>query len=211
AAAHVAVFLVAVASVGVDTTPASLVAISLAVLVGSAVPLNIAGWGPREGVTAGLFALAGLGSTTGLTVSVVFGVLAAVATLPGVLVLLGDVVVRRRRRPALDRPAPAPDEARHGSPALHPPQLQHVDRRLHRRRHRAPPAAVQRPRLRPGRPGACGRRRDPRGRHHGPQRHPSPARPRPRAQAGPARPRPHRASGQGDGHPARPARPLTAL
>lgn len=113
-AAHVAVFLVAVASVGVDTTPASLVAISLAVLVGSAVPLNIAGWGPREGVTAGVFALAGLGSTTGLTVSVVFGVLAAVATLPGVLVLLGDVVVRRRRRPAVDRPAPALEEARHG-------------------------------------------------------------------------------------------------
>jgi len=57
-------------------TRALLVAVALAVLVGSAVPLNVAGWGPREGVTAGIFALAGLGSATGLTVSVVFGVLA---------------------------------------------------------------------------------------------------------------------------------------
>lgn len=112
-AGHVAVFLVAVAVVGVDATPALLVAIALTVLVGSAVPLSIAGWGPREGVTAGVFALAGLGSTTGLTVSVVFGVLAGVATVPGVLVLLADGVVRRRR-PATGERAPALEEARSG-------------------------------------------------------------------------------------------------
>ncbi len=112
-AGHVAVFLVAVAVVGVDATPALLVAIALAVLVGSAVPLSIAGWGPREGVTAGVFALAGLGSTTGLTVSVVFGVLAGVATVPGVLVLLADAVVRRRR-PTIEEQTPALEEARRG-------------------------------------------------------------------------------------------------
>lgn len=93
---HIAVFLVAVAAVGVDAGPSLLVAIALAVLVGSAVPLNIAGWGPREGITAAVFALSGLGSTTGLTVSVVFGVLATVATVPGVLVLSADALVRRR-------------------------------------------------------------------------------------------------------------------
>jgi uncharacterized membrane protein YbhN (UPF0104 family) len=95
--AHLVVFAVAVRAVGVDIAPALLVALALVVLVGSAVPLTIAGWGPREGVTAAVFALAGLGSTDGLTVSVVFGVLAAVATLPGLLVLLADAVVRRRR------------------------------------------------------------------------------------------------------------------
>jgi uncharacterized membrane protein YbhN (UPF0104 family) len=100
-AGHVSVFLVAAHSVGVDAGPSVLVAIALCVLVGSAVPLNVAGWGPREGITAGVFALAGLGSATGLTVSVVFGVLAAVATVPGIAVLLRDAVVRRRR------PAPA--------------------------------------------------------------------------------------------------------
>jgi hypothetical protein len=47
-----------------------------------------------------VFALAGLGSATGLTVSVVFGVLGAVATVPGAVVLLADAVVRRRAAPA---------------------------------------------------------------------------------------------------------------
>jgi hypothetical protein len=111
--AHVAVFVVAVAAVGVDASPALMVALALAVLVGSAVPLNVAGWGPREGVTAGLFALAGLGSMTGLIVSVVFGVLAAVATLPGLIVLIADVVVRRLRPPAATRPRVL-EEARRG-------------------------------------------------------------------------------------------------
>ena len=104
AAAHVGVFAVAVRSVGIGISPALLVAIALVVLVGSAVPLNIAGWGPREGVTAGVFALAGLGSANGLTVSIVFGVLAAVGTVPGLFVLLADAVVRRRRPAAQARP-----------------------------------------------------------------------------------------------------------
>lgn len=99
-AAHVSVFLVALATVGVDASAPVVVVIALVVLVGSAVPLSVAGWGPREGVTAGVFALAGLGSATGLTVSVVFGVLGAVATVPGVIVLLADAVLRRRAAPA---------------------------------------------------------------------------------------------------------------
>jgi hypothetical protein len=76
------------------------------------VPLNVAGWGPREGVTAGVFALAGLGSETGLTVSIVFGVLAAVATVPGLLVIAADAVVRRR--PAVSDPARELEEAGRG-------------------------------------------------------------------------------------------------
>ena len=109
---HIAVFLVAVAAVGVEAGPSLLVAIALAVLVGSAVPLNIAGWGPREGITAAVFALSGLGSTTGLTVSVVFGVLATVATVPGVLVLGADALVRRRRVPAAEPTRPLEEVCR---------------------------------------------------------------------------------------------------
>jgi hypothetical protein len=41
--------------------------------------------------------MAGLGSAVGLTVSLVYGVLAAVATLPGALVLVGDALARRNR------------------------------------------------------------------------------------------------------------------
>jgi glycosyltransferase 2 family protein len=102
-AAYIAVFAVAMQNVGVSVGPTLLVPVALLVLVGSAIPLNVAGWGPREGLTAAVFALAGLGSADGLTVSVVFGVLAAVATIPGLLVLLADVVVRRRCRPATQR------------------------------------------------------------------------------------------------------------
>jgi hypothetical protein len=104
---------VAVSTVGVEAGTSVLVAIGLTVLVGSAVPLNVAGWGPREGVTAGVFGLAGLGSTTGLTVSVVFGVLAAVATVPGLLVLAGDAVARRHRPVAAD-PVRVLEEASRG-------------------------------------------------------------------------------------------------
>ena len=96
--AHLAVLLVAVRSVGVDASPAVLVATGLVVLVGSAIPLNVAGWGPREGVTAWAFGIVGLGAAAGLTVSVVYGLLAAVATLPGALVLTGDVLTKRRIR-----------------------------------------------------------------------------------------------------------------
>jgi len=94
---HLAVFLLAVHAVGVDAPWSVLVTTGLVVMVGSAVPVSIAGWGPREGVTAWAFGLAGLGSAAGLTVSVVYGVLAAVATLPGVLVLVGDAAARRTR------------------------------------------------------------------------------------------------------------------
>jgi hypothetical protein len=41
------------------------------------------------------FGLAGIGSAAGLTVSVVYGVLAAVATLPGAVVLVVEAVHRR--------------------------------------------------------------------------------------------------------------------
>jgi glycosyltransferase 2 family protein len=97
-AAHLAVFLVAVATVGVHAPLTVLVPTALLVLVVSSVPVSVAGWGPREGVTAWAFGFAGLGSADGLTVSVVYGVLVAVATLPGAVVLTGDAVRRRNRR-----------------------------------------------------------------------------------------------------------------
>jgi uncharacterized membrane protein YbhN (UPF0104 family) len=113
-AAHVAVFAVALDTVDAGVPASLLVPLALLVLVGSAVPLNVAGWGPREGVTAGVFALSGLLSADGLTVSIVFGVLSAVATVPGLLVLLADVVVRRRRPVVPEVDARALEEARRG-------------------------------------------------------------------------------------------------
>jgi uncharacterized membrane protein YbhN (UPF0104 family) len=109
---HLAVLAVAVRSAGVTASPTVLLATGLVVLVGSAVPLNVAGWGPREGVAAWAFGVVGLGSAAGLTVSLVYGVLAAAATLPGALVLVGDLVARRRARGAVRvEPVRAPLEA----------------------------------------------------------------------------------------------------
>ncbi|WP_245927802.1 lysylphosphatidylglycerol synthase transmembrane domain-containing protein [Nocardioides silvaticus] len=86
-AGHVVVFVVAARSVGVDASLSSLTALGLVVLVAASVPLSVAGWGPREGAAAWLFAGAGLGAATGLSVAVAFGVVSLVATLPGLLVL----------------------------------------------------------------------------------------------------------------------------
>jgi hypothetical protein len=84
---HLVVFLVAAESVGVALTPLQLLPIGALVLLGAAIPLNVAGWGPREGVAAWAFAAFGSTAAVGLAVSVTFGVLATVATLPGLLVL----------------------------------------------------------------------------------------------------------------------------
>jgi uncharacterized membrane protein YbhN (UPF0104 family) len=95
---HVAIFLVAEHAVGVDATWQLQVTTALVVLVLSSVPLNVAGWGLREGAGAWVFGYAGLGAATGLTVSIEFGVLGALATTPGLLVLVSDVVNRRKGR-----------------------------------------------------------------------------------------------------------------
>jgi len=68
--------------------------LALVVMLAAAIPLNVAGWGPREGAAAWVFAGAGLGATQGATVAVVYGVLALVATLPGGLLLTRGAVVR---------------------------------------------------------------------------------------------------------------------
>ena len=49
---------------------------------------NVAGWGPREGVTAWVFGAAGLGAAQGVATAVVFGVMVFVASLPGAVVLV---------------------------------------------------------------------------------------------------------------------------
>ena len=87
-AGHVVVFVAAARSVGVEASLPVLAALALVVMLASALPLNVAGWGPREGATAWLFAEAGLGASTGVSVAVVYGVVSLVATLPGLVTLV---------------------------------------------------------------------------------------------------------------------------
>jgi uncharacterized membrane protein YbhN (UPF0104 family) len=100
AAGHVAVFIIAARAVGVTTPTLELVPLGLIVLQVSSIPLGVSGWGPREGGAALVFGVVGLGPSTGLAVSVTYGVLATLATLPGALAL-------RRRRPT--RPTSDPE------------------------------------------------------------------------------------------------------
>lgn len=88
-AGHVVVFVIAARAVGVVAPVHEVVALALLVLQASAVPLNVAGWGPREGAAAWIFGAAGLGADAGLAVAVAFGVLATAGTFPGALMLRG--------------------------------------------------------------------------------------------------------------------------
>jgi len=85
---HLAVFLVAAEVAGVSAPAYRVLPLAAVVLLAAALPVNVAGWGPREGVAAWAFGAAGLGTSAGVTTAVVYGVMALVATLPGAVVLL---------------------------------------------------------------------------------------------------------------------------
>ena len=121
-AGHVVVFLVAARTAGVPASAGELLPLALIVLLASAIPTNIAGWGPREGAAAWAFGAAGLGAAQGATVAVVYGVMVLVATLPGAVLLLGDWLVGTGRPDVRPGPAPAgPAPRRGGQPWLTSP------------------------------------------------------------------------------------------
>jgi uncharacterized membrane protein YbhN (UPF0104 family) len=95
-AGHAAVVGAAARATGVDLGLGALAPLALVVLAGSAVPLNVAGWGPREGVAAWAFAASGLGASAGVTAASAYGALVLVAALPGVVVVVGQTVRERR-------------------------------------------------------------------------------------------------------------------
>jgi uncharacterized membrane protein YbhN (UPF0104 family) len=87
-AGHVTLFVVAARAAGSTAPVAQLVPLVVLSLLAMGVPLNVGGWGPREGVAALVFGAAGLGAAMGLTTAVVYGVLALVSCLPGAGVLV---------------------------------------------------------------------------------------------------------------------------
>ena len=72
----------------------------LLALLAMSLPLNVGGWGPREGVAAWAFGAAGIGAGRGLTVAVVYGVLSLAASLPGAVVLVARWYAATRDRRA---------------------------------------------------------------------------------------------------------------
>lgn len=95
-AGHLGTFLLAARAAGSTAPAAELLPLMVLALLAMALPLNIGGWGPREGVTAWAFAAAGMGAAQGLTVAVVYGLLTFAASLPGIGVLLTQWFARMR-------------------------------------------------------------------------------------------------------------------
>ena len=106
-AGHLATFVVAARAAGSSASLLRLAPLMLLALLAMSLPLNIGGWGPREGVTAWAFAAAGMSATQGLTIAVVYGLLAFVAAMPGAAVLVARAVRKARLTAAARRLAAA--------------------------------------------------------------------------------------------------------
>ncbi|MBB3084017.1 lysylphosphatidylglycerol synthase transmembrane domain-containing protein [Geodermatophilus sabuli] len=98
---HLGMFLLASRAAGVHGAPLQLLPLALVVLLAAAIPLNVGGWGPREGAAAWVFATTEWGAAAGASVATAFGVLTLVSVLPGAVVLLA---ARRQPRPRGPRP-----------------------------------------------------------------------------------------------------------
>lgn len=92
---HAATFLVAARAAGVDAPVSRLLPLALLAVLAMVLP-SIGGWGPREGVTAWVFSVAGLGAERGAATAVAYGVLVLAASLPGAILLAVGCLRGRR-------------------------------------------------------------------------------------------------------------------
>ncbi|MFL6052206.1 MAG: lysylphosphatidylglycerol synthase transmembrane domain-containing protein [Actinoallomurus sp.] len=102
-AGYLALFFVAARVAGSTASLTRLLPLMMLTLLAMGLPVNVAGWGPREGMAALAFGAAGLGAAQGLMISVVYGVLALVASLPGAGVLLWPTLARAWPTPVRSR------------------------------------------------------------------------------------------------------------
>jgi glycosyltransferase 2 family protein len=98
-AALLALTAVVAASVGVTARPAAVAFLGVALLAGTAVPLNLGGWGPREAAGALAATMVGVSPAVGVAFAAGYGLLATASVLPGFFMLGG--LVRSRHAPGL--------------------------------------------------------------------------------------------------------------
>jgi len=99
-------FMIAARTAGTNASVSGMLPLALLVMLAMVLP-SVAGWGPREGVTAWAFAAAGLGADRGVATAVVYGIMVFVASLPGAAFLVLGWFRRTRleRRPEPSLPA----------------------------------------------------------------------------------------------------------
>lgn len=82
------VMVCAARAIGVELAAVDILALAPVLLLAMLVPLSIAGWGLREGAAAGVWVFVGLPSAQGVAVSLAYGVLVLLSSLPGIWVAL---------------------------------------------------------------------------------------------------------------------------
>jgi uncharacterized membrane protein YbhN (UPF0104 family) len=105
---HAVTFLVAARTAGVTAPSSRLLPLVLLAMLAMVLP-SIAGWGPREGATAWVFAAAGLGAGRGAATAVAYGVMVLAASLPGAVVLVAGWLRRWEQSPLAVQPKGAAD------------------------------------------------------------------------------------------------------
>lgn len=91
---HTVTFVIAARTVGVTTPLSRLLPLAMLAMLVMVIP-SVGGWGPREGLTAWVFAAAGVGADRGAAAAVTYGVLVLVASTPGAVVLFAGWLPRR--------------------------------------------------------------------------------------------------------------------
>ena len=94
-ACYVGTYLVSARAIGIHTPFLTLVPLVAPVLVTMLVPVTIAGWGVREGAAALLWGGIGLAAIDGVAISLAYGLLVLLSTLPGGVVLALGRALRR--------------------------------------------------------------------------------------------------------------------
>lgn len=83
------VMVCAARAIGVELAAVDILALTPPLLLAMLVPLSIAGWGLREGAAASMWLFVGLPSAQGVAISLAYGVLVMLSSLPGIWVAFG--------------------------------------------------------------------------------------------------------------------------
>jgi hypothetical protein len=102
-ATYFATWIAATRAVGIDTPTGTLLPLVAPTLVTMLVPITVAGWGLREAGAAALWAIVGLTAADGVAVSVSYGLLVLLGSLPGGVPLLATFFSPRGRGRTADR------------------------------------------------------------------------------------------------------------
>ncbi len=95
---YLLLFVFSARALGIATPVQTLLPLIPLVLLGMLVPFTVSGWGVREGVAALVWPLAGLPAEQGVAISVLYGILVLLSSLPGLLTLAFDTGAQSRAR-----------------------------------------------------------------------------------------------------------------